>query len=232
VFELELATGLVLVGAAQAQPIPIGSCFAFRKRDVLLTAAHCVPAGFEVHVWFNSPTRKRLERATVNRHPTADLAVLQIEAPKEEPFFAKHVLGPAKHEVRLGGDFLAFGYPVDGPSDLSEDGQRPTARLFKGHFQRYFSHTSHTGHNYWAGEMSVPAPTGLSGGPVVWRENPSAVCGVVTTNLETHAILDHVEEVQEDGRTIRMEARRVVHYGLALMLLGNLDPWLATHAPA
>src|SRR5438093_351475 len=196
-FMFELVTGLVLLRQPGRDDVSVGgTCFAFRHRNVLLTAAHCVPEGQDVFVWMNTPERRTPTRADVCLHPSADLAVLRVPALDEDETVANYVLNLGPAEMRLYGDFQSFGYPVEGPSDLRAVGQQPTARLFKGHFQRYFVHESHTdGLKYWAGEMSIPAPAGLSGGPVCWPGDPPQLCGLVTTNLETYAILDSVEEV-------------------------------------
>jgi hypothetical protein len=231
-FMMELATGLVLLAPTPSTAPSIGgSCCAFRYRHVFLTAAHCVPEETTVFVWLNSPGRKSAELARVERHPTADLALLFVEPREEEPFAERHIFGDVAKSLAYGGDFVSYGYPVGGPTDLGADGQRPTGRLFKGHFQRYFSHEGHLGYKYFAGELSIPAPAGLSGGPVALPGDPPVLSAIVTTNLETYALLDHVEEIQEGGKTLRVEARRVVSYGLAAMLVGDVIQWLDEVVP-
>ena len=42
--------------------------------------------------------------------------------------------------------------------------------------------------------------------------------GLVTTNYESYTISDSVEEVDDDGRVYRAESRKIVSYGIALML--------------
>jgi hypothetical protein len=119
-----------------------------------------------------------------------------------------------------GGDFDAYGYPNDGlPAG------QPVGRLMKGHFQRYFGYESPSGYTYFAGEMSVPAPAGTSGGPVLRRGTPH-LDGIVTTNVDSSILLDKVDEIDEDDKRLRIETRRVVTYGIAAMAT-SLLPWLA-----
>ena len=99
----------------------------------------------------------------------------------------------------LGDDYAAFGYP----EDVAADTPGPTPRLFTGHFQRFFDHSSYAGYNYRAGEMSLPAPAGLSGGPVFRRQAPVMVMGLVAENFESSTTLHAVEEITEEGRERR-----------------------------
>jgi hypothetical protein len=82
--------------------------------------------------------------------PEADVAVLRANAgepPSLEPFWNTVT------NWSLGEDFFAYGYPEDRPGP----GTFPTARLFKGHFQRFMAHESHMGFRYFAGELSTGA---------------------------------------------------------------------------
>lgn len=70
-----------------------------------------------------------------------------------------------------GGTFIGFGYPVEG-----SDGAMPVGRLFRGHFQRYFGYTPPGATEpYFAGEMSIPAPAGFSGGPLAYESQPQSL---------------------------------------------------------
>lgn len=78
--------------------------------------------------------------------------------------------------------------------------------------------------------MSVPAPGGLSGGPLFRRGAPQMVTGLVTTNYESYTINDSVEEVDDSGRIYRAESRKIISYGIALML-STVKPWLVDVIP-
>ena len=56
------------------------------------------------------------------------------------------------------------------------------------------------------------------------------VLGVVTANLDSYAVTDSVLTVDDDGKQYREEARRVIRYGLAVMLSGVAD-WLNEIGP-
>ena len=72
--------------------------------------------------------------------------------------------------------FLGFGYPVEGSAN-----SLPVPRLVKGHFQRYFGYAAPgSTESYFAGEMSIPAPAGLSGGPLSYEACPQELIAVVT----------------------------------------------------
>ena len=107
-----------------------------------------------------------------------------------------------------GGDFISFGYP-------SEEGERAVPRFFKGHFQRHFGYSDPSGRTYFAGEMSIPAPAGLSGGPLSRPQTPDKICAIVTTNHDSYLVIDSYEEEERDGDVSRGQIRRVVSYGIA-----------------
>ncbi len=102
--------------------------------------------------------------------------------------------------------------------------------MFVGHYQRFFRYQAHEPFEYLAGEMSISAPSGLSGGPLFRQGAQFMVTGMATANLESYAITDSLEETREGGDTFRLEARRVINYGLALMLSGVSD-WLDDQIP-
>jgi hypothetical protein len=229
-FNPVLATGIIYRLDESGERIFAGSCFKFRRDDVLLTAKHCVHAdgAYEVEMPLLHEVMSIKE---IRTHPTADLAVLLADDSFDyragdggpETAFQDGVEGGA-----LGDDFVTFGYPSEGPRP--DTGNEPTPRIFKGHFQRFFRYESSAGSSYRAGEMSIPAPGGLSGSALFNPEAPSLVTGLVTTNVEAFAVTDSVSEVSSDGVHYREESRRVLNYGLALMLSDVAD-WLYLEIP-
>ena len=216
-----------LLRDGEANPEFLGSCFAYRSRTHLITAAHCV-TGLVAKEILVATTHQRvvLRRGTRLRiHPTADLAIVETESGDDmmEPFLKL----PGGHA--LAQDFYAYGFPEDifGP-----DGSRPTPRAFKGHFQRFMRYQSRFGYEYAAGELSIPAPAGLSGGPVFGTDHVAAgyVYGVVTENLESTTVLHSVEEVDNDGSVIKTRYQNVINYGVAVILAEYSD-WLDEHIP-
>jgi trypsin-like peptidase len=216
-----LASGIVVL-VATGGPTPevsiAGTCFAYRDRNTFLTAAHCVPEGeHSVFVKFQHEALTR-QVVSVNRHPRLDLAVLRAEPQSDE--IAPHQFYEAMDTgaLILGADFYGYGYPVEGA--LME----VTPRYFRGFIQRYFRYEPPSGNAYLAAEMSIPAPGGFSGGALchVGSNRPFAV---VTGNYESGVIVDSHEEVQQ-GRVVRREViKRMITYGLAVILPAQ-DPWL------
>jgi hypothetical protein len=206
----------------------LGTCAAFRQPHVALTAAHTLSA-------VKKPTRIRIEyprrglfyRVTnVKMHNSADLAILF--SPSDE---VDDLRGPPPGAFSnfvanwgLGEDFYAYGFPIEGPG-RSPVGQTPTPRLFKGSYQRFFEFDAPGGYRYLAGELSIPAPAGLSGGPLFRPEAPSLLTGIVTMNTEAYSTEDWYEETTGEG-TARVEAHhRVIRYGVGVML-SPLSDWL------
>ncbi len=200
-----------------------GTCFAFRQPHVVLTAAHCVPA--EAEIWVEFPRRGDRRRAIrVVKHPEADIAVIITEplANDDGRGYAKGTFWDCVGNWGLGEEFLAYGFPTEGPF---QETCSPTPRLFVGHYQRFMWFDAPNRGRYLAGEMSIPAPAGLSGGPVFRREAPSMLTGLVTSNVETYSVLHSIDEVDDSGGRYREESRRVIQYGLVAML-SDIEEWI------
>ncbi len=131
------------------------------------------------------------------------------EAAPTEPFWG------SVGNFSLGEEFHAFGYPEN---VLGQDARVPTARLFTGHYQRFFQYRSHAGYEYLAGEMSIPSPAGLSGGPLFRPGAPQMVTALAAENFDSSTTLDAHEEVSEERGTVRTQYQRIISYGLAVML--------------
>lgn len=214
------ATGvIVLVDRTNATVSAGGTCFTYTRRNVLLTAAHCAPPGVEIYIMLPRENRNR-RIVNIYRHPTFDVAVLIAEpadcATAEIPAY-QHI----EDTLIDGGDFVGFGYPGEGST-----GSLPIGRLFKGHVQRYFTYEPPgRSQPYLAAEMSIPAPAGLSGGPLAYAQSQDRPFAIVTTNHDSWATIDSFEEFEKDGKISRGEIRRVVSYGIAILLHG-LAQWV------
>jgi hypothetical protein len=191
-----------------------GTCFAFRHANVFLTAAHCVcdhDANTLLVVTPKFPVRGH-PVARVTLHPTADLAMLELEDdawPAVEPFVAIAAAPP------LGTEFMAFGFPEDAPAP-EQPGAAPIQRLFRGYVQRGLHYQSE--YKFAAAELSIPSPAGLSGGPVFLPDNHNAVFGVAAKNVYSSTYIGpwgHEHHVQ---------------YGIAV-LLEPLGAWLDEVVP-
>ena len=219
-----LATGMLLAGDGAKQSMRFaGSCAAYLRRHIFLTATHCttVAHGESLLVMMQAETGTRIVKAVIP-HPTVDVAVVVTDPAEEDSMgFRMQVYGEIDGSLMDGGDFIGFGYPVEG----SATGM-PVGRLFKGHLQRSFGYDPPSGGSrYLAGEMSIPAPAGFSGGPLAWSHTPDRPIAVVTTNHDSYVILDRIEQVEQDGKVYRESTSRVVSYGIAAMLSG-LKTWV------
>jgi hypothetical protein len=204
-----------------------GTCFAFRHSNVYLTAAHCVDGVPDGMLFINSPPAGDFfEVARVHRHEAADLALLELGDdvwPGAVEPFINYSDTPA-----LGTEFMAYGFPEDAP-DLGSNERRPMARLFRGHFQRVLRDQRRP-YNYAAGEMSIPSPVGLSGGPLFRPEHFNTVISVATGNVQSRTYVGRVEETEAAGVTERHTVEDIVQYGIAALLAPVAD-WLDALAP-
>lgn len=192
----------------------------YLRSYVILTAAHCVPDVADAMFAFRSPMESfaRVVEQVI-RHPAIDLAALVIS--KETAAHQNGVYSEIGHQLVDGGDFIAFGYPAE------EDTNVP--RLFKGHYQRHFQYQAPDGRAYFAAELSVPAPAGLSGGPVSNAHRPQVLDAIVTANHDSSLVIDSFEEEERDGKVWRGKITRVVSYGIAAMLVPtDVQEWVNT----
>lgn len=223
---------LEAVGLVMAEGDVYGGCFRYRNEHTLLTAKHCLPStGDAIAVFPRSGRSQPIVR--FERHPTADIALLvtETQASDSGSGYPDSAFWGSVSNWSLGEEFMAFGYPTEGPSPDTRSGSSPVPRLFVGHYQRFFDYLSPSGDLYLVGEMSIPAPAGLSGSPLFRAAAPQMVTGLVTTNLESYVVTDSVVEVSDSGKEYREEARKVISYGLALTLSGVTD-WLREVLPS
>ena len=217
------AVGLVFQEQAGKPMAFLGSCFAYRQRTHFLTAAHVVrDRPIEGLVVLSPRDSVLCPLREVHMHPSADAAVLILQSTGRdivEPFL------DCVDNCALGEEYFAYGFPEDyrGPNQ----GQ-PTARLFKGHFQRFMQYKSHMGYNYVAGELSTPCPGGLSGGPLFRPDALNMIIGLVAENIETATLLDEQEVIDEGGKLVNEHYRRVINYGVAVML-DDIKDWINEH---
>jgi hypothetical protein len=80
-------------------------------------------------------------------------------------------------------------------------------------------------YEYEAMELSIPCPWGLSGGPVFDRQRPGEVTAMVTENVETATLVDEETRVTSGGAVEAYLYRRVINYGVALLLHPHID-WI------
>jgi len=221
----ETAVAIVRAGEGSERSVT-GSAAAFGGRAVALTASHCVPddmTGLSLHF----PWRQEFRIVTdVDRHPTADLAILHTRLDQhDERRTDADAFSSIEDDLERGGEFRALGFPVEGPADAPGE---PVPRVFVGHYQRFFTFEGLSGYRFFAGEMSIPAPGGLSGGPVYSSNSDGALAAIVSTNMESYSIIDSYEEQVSPGHVERGEIRRQISYGVCV-LLSEVATWLQDH---
>lgn len=213
------ACGRIFLLRENEPPAYTGTGAVYLKSNVVVTAAHCVPDVSDATFLFQSPfgnvdpwTAQRVER-----HPDIDVAVLVGTSGADEQLPSYSTID-SKIYVD-GTDFVAYGYPAEGDTSVG--------RHFKGHIQRQFRFDPPGGGpGYLAMELSIPAPAGLSGGPVSIAHTPDAIYAVVTTNHDSSLVIDSYEEEQRNGVINRGKITRVVSYGIAAVLTGATELWI------
>jgi hypothetical protein len=224
-FQYQIRAVGLLTHRGKAAPNFLGSAIAYRDDTHFLTAAHCVGQleSSQLAVSLAPHEEARSVRVqNVIRHSKADVAILVTESNG-----LSHPFRNYRKRPEVGEEFVAFGYPEN---VFGVNAREPTARLFRGHYQRFYRHDSFLGYAYQAAELSIPAPAGLSGGPVFLETSMDEVVGVVTENLESSTVLEAVEEIQSPGKTHRDVFRKVITYGVAAVL-HDIGDWLDQHVP-
>lgn len=226
------STGWLLDRGPDGSARFVGSCFAFRRRDHLLTAAHCVRDATEtLEVCFRTESGVTTSGITdVIHHPRADVALLRLP---DDVAFDDMFAGDTSLYT-WGIPVSAFGYP----DDMGRATAPPTPRYFRGNIQRMFPHSSHRGFAYDAAELSFSAPGGLSGGPVTPDSDYSMAMGIVAENLNVsrtlYSISDTTTETVRRGTaervTVTEKAYAVIDYAL-VVLLDPIRAWLDQHVP-
>jgi hypothetical protein len=221
-FYPRFASGVVLAyDAAEDAVTATGSCAAYLGRGCWLTAKHCVPEGSGITVLRNGLSRAPIQASAVTHHPEVDLAVIHVDVGDEPmPLGHQFYLHPPD-DIIDGGDFVGFGYPAE---------PQPIERMLKGHFQRYIHYDSTFDETYYAGEMSVPSPRGFSGSVLYYPARPQRAAAVATANVDSSVVEHGFEEVERDGRVYKETIKRVVSYGIALMLQPH-RAWLDAVVP-
>lgn len=218
-------------GFFDVHPLPrtrryAGTCFAFRRSDCFLTAAHCVAErDWNGLLILSYQSLGVIYIREVVRHPTADLALLHTV-----PMTAVPVV-PFADAAPVGGvgrDFMAFGWPDNTVAPDTPPGPRP--RLFKGHVQQTMAWKSYDGYQYAALEMNIECPTGMSGAALFPADDTYRVIGLAAENVHSPAFLSSEVTVQEDGKTVIERTYATTNYGIAVQL-EPLRAWLDEHVP-
>jgi len=209
----------------------LGSCFIFRYPCFVLTAQHCVAnySAEELLVSFPGMQPNKLYPIkSTTPHPHADIAVLHAPTIEENDItWPQYSLF---NDNAWGEEFTTFGYPQHYSDTTPTPTPTPTPRVFNGYIQRFFNHNSHLGYKYYAAELSIGCPGGLSGAPIFNPRFHGRLFGLVTENIKTSTELETIREVEEDGSIFKEHYHNVINYGVALWL-PSLEEWIDTFIP-
>ncbi len=199
-----------------------GTAFALSAPDVVLTAAHCLHGFPAERVGYAHPRGGIIRATSIDTHPSADIAILRVPADDARLTGFWGFVG----NYGLGEEFMTYGFPYD---DIGGGLKRLLPRMFIGHYQRFLGYT-HGPWRYYAGEMSVPSPLGLSGAPIFRPGAEQMLTGIVTANMSSELVEDYYEETDRAGAKVVHKTARITTYGIALMLHSIAD-WLKPRLP-
>lgn len=152
----------------------------------------------------------------VQQHPSADAAVLftEDEIPGEFEQFRM-----TDQDFKLGAPTHCFGMVTD-----AGGGTNMTQRVIGGIIQRDFIHEDST-YKSQCVELSVPIPTGMSGGPAFYAHKPGIAIGIAIGSLQSEVVVHTVSEYENDTLRERERISRIVEYGVVLRLF-PIKNWL------
>jgi len=106
----------------------------------------------------------------------------------------------------------------------------PVQRFFRGYVQRKLQYELPP-FTFSALEMSIPSPSGLSGGPLFTPTNFNEVIGLATQNVESTTYVGRHEEVVDGEKRFSSTDVHYVQYGIGALLAPHV-PWLDELVPA
>lgn len=134
---------------------------------------------------------------------SADLAIGMVEA---EPTL-QLVLGSGPY-VLMGHDVWSFGYPYTDQKPSSIGGYDFTlnGRILRGYVTRTFPYDHPVAGSVDSYELDMPAPSGMSGAPLILKGNKNEVAGVIFGFHDVETIDESIEQAS---------VKRVVSFSLA-----------------
>lgn len=232
-----LALGLLWHVEPNSKPRFLSSCFMLRWGSFFVAPSHGVRALNPSQIRVSSATLPMTEPEEITHHGVADICVLRLPQFDYEP---GDCFWGIADEYEPGEAFHALGWPDDclpgivaarGVPLPESDPPWAKVRLLSGTYQRFIpQHLSAHGLMSLVGELSVPCPLGLSGGPLFRPQTPPIVAGMVIGNLQTQSEPHSRAYVEKDGTVRGEQHNRVLEYGVALML-DHVANWLDEHIP-
>lgn len=181
-----------------------------------MTAAHCVRDRDPGDLVVLTPRLGPRAVTAVHLHPTADIALVVVDRVPNDPTqpFSGHLRRAAP-----GVGVTVYGYPED---IFGEAQGQPVPRVLSSNVQRLMPYTSPLGFQYDAIELSLGAPPGVSGAPVLLD---TRVVGVAVESQMSTTVVDSVETVTQGGQPMRTVYQRVIEYGVSVHLYDVRD-WI------
>lgn len=195
------------------EPRFAGSSFRLWADNFYFTAAHCLEGLDEDRVRiFNCTQNSYFETCKIYRHPSADLAIIEVsgDVPK---IFEKFKLAPK--QAYFGTNTRCFGLLEDWLEDREQN--KAPGRIIAGIVQRIFTHkdTLYTSHAF---EYSEPIPLGTSGGPAFLSECDDTVIGMAIGTICSSIVVSQSVEYDDDKIKHREKISEFTRYGVILRL--------------
>lgn len=211
-----------------------GTCTAFRRPDYALTAAHCVEGAEaeDLRVFYLGRGGEMRTVEALTTHEVADLCVVKLaQAPNDDlSGQSLEAFWGSVSNLALGEEFMTYGFPIEEAESLGPMVAARSARLVRGYYQRFLEFGTGGGYQFLAGEMSVPAISGMSGSPLFRPGAFPMLTGIVVASLESRVETYSVTEVKDGLDTYVEKMSRITTNGIAL-ILHPLEEWLQAMIP-
>lgn len=211
----------IYISGENNKPEFAGSCFRLWADNHFITAAHCVEGSIPENICiFDIMQQKFLPCVNIFRHPSADLAVIEI-AGQVSSKLEKFVLAECK--CTFGENVHCFGALSDWRKTFLID-EIANARVIGGIVQRFFEHNSGQ-YSSPVFELSAPIPKGMSGGPAFNAKQSVIAVGVSIGTIKSDTIVSEIIEYEGEKQKVVEKISEVVRYGVVLRLFEFTD-WL------
>lgn len=200
----------------------LGSAFRLWSPKHYITANHCIENLYPENIGVLNCFGQDLQCKSVYRHPTSDIAVLEIgsDIPTE---FEQFEL--ADFDWYYGTEVHCFGM-------VCHYGGRPAnelARVLGGIVQRDCTYEDGT-YKSECVELSFPIPTGMSGGPLFIAHAPNKVIGMAIANIKSELVVSSQLEYKNQKEIWSERVSEITQYGVALRLY-PLKEWFESVIP-
>ncbi|WP_420622948.1 S1 family peptidase [Candidatus Poriferisodalis sp.] len=197
-----------------------GTAFELDEPGLFLTASHVLNGASNTRDVYVGVDGQLVPAKSIELHPRVDVAALKLELERDcAPLKSDDVSTSQTDSHNLGLEVQSYGYPF---RQIAPGQIQLEPRVMHGHIQRIFLEREHPMY-----EVSFPVVDGQSGSPVISHDfSPRRVVGIVTTSVESHAVLQpstETYEIGDEGDHIR--TRTHVLFGVAVAIW-PLHQWM------